>query len=75
MNGAERQWWFSCTKFTCLVVSDRDNLITNQSAPIVRRFSGQPIKTLADWMRKLGGFKFKELTSMANSGCFLCNEN
>jgi hypothetical protein len=57
----ERQWWFSCTKFTCLVVSDKNNVVTSKSAPIVKRFVGQHIKNLANWCRKLGGFKWKEL--------------
>jgi len=69
-----RSWWFSCKSFTCLVVSNEHNLVTADSAPIVRRFIGQPIKNLADWMRKIGGFKSAELTSMENSKCFLCEE-
>jgi len=57
-----REWWFSCKRFTCLVVSDDNDLVTSGSAPIVRRFTGQHIKNLANWMRKLGGFEWKEIT-------------
>ena len=56
-----RKWWFSCRRITCLVVSDKNNLVTDESAPIMRTFKGQHIKNAANWFRKIGGFKYKEL--------------
>jgi len=66
-----RHWWFSCKVFTCLVVSDGENLVTRESAPIVRRFTGQHIKNLADWCRKLGNFRweeYKDISAWKNTG-------
>ncbi len=55
-----RTFVFSCTKFTVLVDCDEANSITN-TAPITQKFCGQPIKNLADYMRRIGGFEYKEL--------------
>ncbi len=61
-----RAWWFSCHgkrgPIACLVVSDEeDHVVGKLSAPIVKRFDGQPIRNLANWFRKLGGFRWTEL--------------
>lgn len=56
-----RAWWFSCEKITCLVVSDENNLVTGASAPILKRFRGQKIRNVANWFRKIGGFKYTEI--------------
>jgi len=58
-----RYWWMSCRRFTCLVVSDKNDRVAKGSAAIVGRFRGQHIKNLVKWMKKLGGFRFKELTN------------
>lgn len=55
-----RHWWFSCRSFTCYVQSGAEDLITNKSAPIVRRFTGQHLKNLVYWMKKIGGFRYYE---------------
>lgn len=65
-----RYWWFSCTKITCLVVSDEnDRVLGYLSARIVRKFHGQHIKRLADWFRKLGNFRWKELDDLRQHRC------
>jgi len=68
-----RRWWFSCEAFTCLVVSNEDNLVTVKSAPIVRRFVGQHIKNLANWCRRLGGFEWVEYC-VDNDGCIMIKQ-
>lgn len=57
-----REWWFSSIKMTVWVKSDADDLVSD-CAPIARKFIGQKIKNLADWMRKQGGFRYSELKS------------
>lgn len=32
-----------------------------RSATVVRRFHGQPVRNLANWMRRMGGFQWAEL--------------
>jgi len=56
-----RNWWFSCKAFTCLVVSDENNLVTQNSAPAVQSFVGQHIKELADWCKVNGNFRWEKL--------------
>lgn len=55
-----RSWWFSCKRITCLVVTDNNNIVTEESAPIVGVFVGQHIKNVANWFKKIGGFEFHE---------------
>jgi len=42
---------------TVLVITDEACVITD-AAPIVRRFIGQPIDNLVNWMKRQGGFLF-----------------
>jgi len=56
----QRHWWFSSNRMTIAVYTDNRNIITH-TAPIGRKFIGQHIKNLANWMRKQGGFRYKEL--------------
>ena len=55
-----RHWWFSSSHMTFYVCSDSNNIITH-TAPIGRKFIGQPIRNLANWLRRQGCFKYKEL--------------
>jgi len=55
-----RHWWFSSSFATGYVCSDDKNIITD-SCPIWKRFIGQHIKNLADWLRTKGQFLFEEL--------------
>lgn len=55
-----RTFWFSSTKMTISVTCDENNRVV-KAAAIVKRFVGQPIKNLADWMREQGGFKWSGL--------------
>lgn len=43
----------SNNKFTCLVVTDNDGIITD-AAPILHKFVGQHKDNLKKWMNKLG---------------------
>jgi hypothetical protein len=58
-SGGKQFWWLSCRKFTVGV--ETDNLIITKAPPIARKFIGQPIKNLANWARRIGGFKAKEI--------------
>lgn len=53
-------WWVSCNKFTCYVGTDKSLKII-KAAPIVRKFTGQPLGNLIKWCQKLGGFKIEVL--------------
>jgi hypothetical protein len=53
-------WWLSSVRMTVGVQTDARAVITD-GAPIIRTFIGQPIRNLADWMRKQGGFRGKLL--------------
>ena len=56
-----RHWWFSCNTFTCYVQTDENDLVTDKSAPIVKKFVGQHVKKLVGWIkRKHGGFMYDE---------------
>jgi hypothetical protein len=55
-----RRWWFSSNRMAFYVCSDHRDIITN-TAPIGRKFIGQHIRNLADWLRRQGGFKYSEL--------------
>lgn len=57
MNTVE---WFSCRRFTIKVVVAPDGTIQD-AAPIARKFIGQPVGKLVDWMSKIGGFKYAHL--------------
>jgi len=55
-----RRWWFSSVKMT-VFANETDGVITDTS-PITRRFIGQHIKRLVDWMKKQGDFKYERLS-------------
>ena len=57
-----REWYFSSSKMTIWVHSDVNDIVSD-CAPIARKFIGQKIKNLADWMRKQGDFRYSELKS------------
>ena len=52
--------WLSSKAMTVQVDHDDDNVII-EAAPIVRKFRGQPMLALINWMRRQGGFKMVEL--------------
>ena len=56
-------WWWLSSKVMTVGVATDDALIVRDSAPVVRRFIGQPIKRLADWMRRQGGFRAARIGS------------
>ena len=45
--------WFSCPKFTVLVIIDDDRTIVG-GAPYIRKFIGQPLGNLSRWAVKFG---------------------
>jgi hypothetical protein len=51
-----KQFWFSCHKFTVLVVCDDRGIITD-TAPVARKFIGQHFDNLWKWGEKLGGLR------------------
>lgn len=51
---SERWWYVSTSRFTAACKSE-DGIITD-SAPILRRFVGQPVRNLERWiLNRLGG--------------------
>ena len=54
-----QSYWLSSEKMTVLV-DVKDNTIVI-APPIVRKFLGQPIKSLINWMEKQGGLKVKKV--------------
>ncbi len=54
------KYWASCVKFTVLVVVDERGYIID-TAPITRRFIGQPFTNLKRWMIGLYGARFEEI--------------
>ena len=49
----EIPFWFSCPKFTVLVIINHNGFITG-AAPIIKRFVGQPFCQLQWWVEKKG---------------------
>ncbi len=58
MNDAD--WWLSSVKMT-IWVSVRNGTVID-SAPIARKFIGQPMDNLRQWMRRQGAY-FEERCS------------
>lgn len=50
------RYWLSSLRMTFDVKTDTNNIILD-TAPIAKKFIGQPIKNLMRWMRKQRGFK------------------
>lgn len=55
-----RAWWFSSNRMTVFVEVSEDGVVV-QTAPVTRKFVGQPVANLERWMRKQGGFRKKEI--------------
>ena len=55
----KKYWWVSCLKITILVISVDGRII--ETAPVARRFVGQPLRNLRVWMEKFGGFRIERL--------------
>lgn len=49
--------WLSCRQFTIQTNTDSHGTIV-WTAPITRRFLGQPLGNLVAWMRTIGNFQF-----------------
>lgn len=56
----DARWWFVSSRRMTFAVEVTDGRVT-ASAPIGRRFIGQPARSLGDWMRKQGGFHAERL--------------
>jgi len=50
-------WWVSSRRMTVQVESNRTTGVIVKTAPVVRKFAGQPIHNLFKWMRQQGGFQ------------------
>ena len=53
-------WYLSSKQMTVGVETDKTGRIVN-SAPIVKKFIGQPLANLEVWMKKQGGYRKEEL--------------
>jgi hypothetical protein len=49
-------WWLSNSRMTVRVRTD-DNHVIVETAPIVRKFRGQPLENLTRWLRRMGDTK------------------
>jgi hypothetical protein len=49
-------YWLSSNKMT--ISADVEKGVIIETAPVARKFVGQPIQNLIRWMRKQGGFRF-----------------
>ena len=76
MSDLVEVWWFSSngTKRTGPITvavaafsrgCEEPEILRGQTPPIARRFEGQPIGNLVDWMRGHGGFRAEFLHSCA----------
>ena len=54
MNSGPRDLWLSSPKMTFSVTVDADDRVT-AAAPIARKFIGQPLVNLTDWLKRQGG--------------------
>jgi hypothetical protein len=52
--------WVSCERFTVRVDTDESGRIA-WAAPVVRKFTGQPLANLLRWARGLGGLRYELL--------------
>jgi len=57
---AVRHFWFSSKRITIYVGCDARGRVVD-TAPVARRFIGQPINHLANWMRSQDVFEWHEL--------------
>ena len=55
--------YFSCPRFTVLVVVDENNMIRETSA-ITRKFIGQPLDNLKRWAGKFGKVTIEPLNTL-----------
>lgn len=55
----KKTWWVSCHKMTILAVSEDARIV--DTAPIAKKFVGQPLRNLKAWMEKFGGFKVERI--------------
>lgn len=55
------RWWLSCPKFTVLVVTDQRQIV--ETAPLTRKFVGQPLANLVQWAKRFGNTTIVPLRS------------
>lgn len=58
-EGEMRSWWFKNNAGWRIYADCKDDVIYDCSLP---KFHNRPVKVLADWMRKDGGFSFEEIS-------------
>jgi len=63
MSVSGLELWMTCKKFTIWVktVPFQGTWMVADTAPIARKFIGQPIVNLKGWMEKIGGFDCKQI--------------
>ena len=54
-------WWVSCEKFTVVVYTD-DELVITWAAPVVHKFVGQPLINLLRWFQRFNGLAVRRLS-------------
>lgn len=50
------KWWISNPNFTCEVETDASGILI-ATAPVWKKFKGQPLANLERWLRSLGGYE------------------
>ena len=53
-------WWLTNASMTVRVTVNERGIVVD-AAPVVRRFTGQPFRSLCVWMNKLPGFRRERL--------------
>lgn len=54
------KFWLSCPKFTVLVETDMDGIIT-YTAAVTAKFTGQSIIALRDWATRFGPVEVEDI--------------
>lgn len=53
------EWWVSCSRMTVWVMN-RDGYIMD-TAPVTKRFIGQPFSNLLRWFERIGGLEYRRI--------------
>jgi hypothetical protein len=59
--GGDRRVWITCNRFTVAVTWGADGRIKD-AAPLVRKFTGQPLENLLHWAELFGGMRWEDIT-------------
>lgn len=54
------KYWMSCNQLTVQV--NEENGVIVWTAPVTRKFVGQPVSKLRWWLREFGGYREEVLT-------------